>query len=310
MMGILRELAQGRFQAVFSLAHSLCDTKYFLTAAPPRCVVKPASRRLSSAREWCDYFHGNTRALLDIPWARGAEIAEAERAAIAASIQGFQLGESSEGRHFLRAAQVHAWQTGDPDYVEAVRLLIGEEQRHARDLGRYMDLAAIPRIRRTWPDSVFRWLRRRAGLELTVSVLVTAEIIAAVYYVALREATGSPVLRRLCEQILRDEVEHIRFQTDRLALLRMDRAPALLGGTHGLHRCFFGGTCLVVWWKHGRTLKAGGFGWRRFWREAWREMNAALASMDPRAYSFPTSLAASCEADGPRAGGHGSPSAS
>jgi hypothetical protein len=239
-----------------------------------------------SSDEWYDYFQANAKALRDIPWERGAELAEAERDAIAASVQGFQLGESSEGRHLLHCATAYAEQTDDPAYREAVRLFIGEEQRHARDLGRFLQLAGVPLLTRTWPDSVFRWLRRRAGLELSVSVLLTAEIIATVYYVALRAATRSSVLQRLCDQILADEGEHVRFQCERLAILRQGRTSWSLGSVHMLHRILFWGTCLVVWWKHGRALRAGGFGLRRFWRGAWQEMNAALRLMDPRSYAF------------------------
>ena len=45
----------------------------------------------------------------------------------------------------------HAADTGDATYVQALRLFMAEEYRHARDLGRVMDLAGIPRVGRTWP---------------------------------------------------------------------------------------------------------------------------------------------------------------
>ena len=140
-------------------------------------------------------------------------------------MQEFQLGESSEGRHLMTRAIRHAADTGDVDYIPALRLFIAEEHRHARDLGRVLDLAGIPRVGRTWPDTVFRWLRKGAGLELSIAVLVTAEIIAKVYYAALREATHAPVLRRLCDQILADEVQHVRFQAERVAILRRGQIP-------------------------------------------------------------------------------------
>ena len=157
-------------------------------------------------------------------------------------MQEFQLGESSEGRHLMTRAIRHAADTGDVDYIPALRLFIAEEHRHARDLGRVLDLAGIPRVGRTWPDTVFRWLRKGAGLELSIAVLVTAEIIAKVYYAALREATHAPVLRRLCDQILADEVQHVRFQAERVAILRRgksaprldaaDRRPPPVPGRH------------------------------------------------------------------------------
>jgi hypothetical protein len=237
--------------------------------------------RWSSAR-WCAYFEANGKALLDIPWNDDIQLTQAERATIARSLQDFQLGESSDGHNLLRAAREYAAESGDAAYPEAIRLFIGEEQRHAGDLGRFLIRAGIPLLGRSWTDTVFRWMRRRAGLELFITVLVTAEMIGKIYYKSLRKATGCPLLRRLCEQLLRDEMKHIRFHVERLALLRQGRRRWKVLWAQGWHRFLFGGTCLVVWWRHGRVLRAGGYGFRRFWREAWNEINAAQRPIDPR----------------------------
>ena len=195
---------------------------------------------------WLDYYRNNRESLLAVPWERGAEITGSEREAIWNSVREFQLGESSEGRHIIRCAHEFAARQQTPAYAEAIKLFIREEQRHARDLGRFMDLAGIPRRTRAWPDTVFRCLRHLSGIEVSISVLITAEIIAKVYYAALREATGSTVLRCLCDQILRDERQHVRFQCDYLAILRggppavvvrPDRGNAPLSVLRRLPRC-------------------------------------------------------------------------
>ncbi|MBI2823661.1 MAG: ferritin-like domain-containing protein [Planctomycetia bacterium] len=238
--------------------------------------------KIRSSHEWCQYFLANAGALLEIAWEQGAGVTAVELDAIAESVREFQLGENAEGRHFVGSAKAYAARSGDYEYIDAVRLLIGEEQRHARTLAKFLELAGVPVAQRTTADALFRWLRKRAGLEICVSVLLSAEVIAKVYYAALHDATGSPVLRRVCEQILRDEVEHVRFQAQRLALLRAGRPRILVLLGHAAHRAAFAGACLVVWWKHGRAMRAGGFGFRRYWREAWREMRQALVEMDPR----------------------------
>ena len=237
--------------------------------------------RLPSSGEWNLYFERNARNLLDVPWQLGADVSPSEVEVIFASIQEFQLGESSEGRHLIRAAREYAACTGDHDYLVAIERFIREEQRHARDLGRFMSLAGIPKIRKSWPDRVFRRLRHLAGLELSVAVLVTAEIIAKVYYTALQKATGSRVLRRICDQIIHDEGPHVEFQCQRLAILRRGRRGLRLRATHALHRLLFAGAILVVWPKHKRVLRAGGLTFRRYWRESWREYRSAERIMDP-----------------------------
>lgn len=251
-------------------------------------VLEPSSvlaeLKLRSSRDWDEYFAQNECSLLSIPWDDGAGVTEEEIAAITTSIQGFQLGESSEGFHLTRCANLYSEQTGDHAYFEAIKRFIREEQRHARDLARFMGLAGIATIKKTWPDTVFRSLRHLANLEVSISVLITAEIIAKVYYPALREATRSTVLRALCDQIIQDEGPHVEFQAQRLAILRRDRGRAALSIRHGLHRFLFFGTCLVVWYQHGKAIRSGGMGFWAFWHNCWREFALAREEMDPRRY--------------------------
>jgi hypothetical protein len=237
----------------------------------------------ASTQKWLAHFHRNARRLLPIPWDVGADLAASEKAAITSSIQVFQLGESSEGRHLMCYARKWADRSGDPDYLRAIRSLIAEETRHAADLGRFMDLNGIDRIQRGWTDSVFRRLRNVVGaLEISIGVLVTAEIIAKIYYAALREATDSLVLRAICDQILRDEYKHVEFQTEQLALMRLKRGAALLWVTLILQRILFAGTVIVVGWSHRRALARGGYSMRRFRTACMREFRHDLDAMNPR----------------------------
>ena len=230
-----------------------------LVAAPPDNALLSVS--------WLNYYRHNRESLLPIPWKLGAELNEAELAAVAASIQEFQLGESSE--EFARREGLSA-------YAEAVKLFVAEEHRHARDLGRVLDLAGVPRLRKAWADSVFRRLRHLANLEMSIRVLITAEIIAKVYYAALRDATGSTVLRTLCEQITRDEREHVRFQCDYLAILQRKRGSALRLVVEWGQRSLYAGACWVVWKNHLRALRRGGMTLRRYRRRCRDELRAAL----------------------------------
>src|SRR4051812_15347519 len=113
---------------------------------------------MRSSAEWLQYFEQNRRALLEIPWHAGPELTAQERLAVGRSVQEFQRGESSEGRHILHYAQQYAAKTSDREYVPALRLFIAEEQRHARDLGRFLAINGIPLVESTFPDRVFRTL--------------------------------------------------------------------------------------------------------------------------------------------------------
>lgn len=227
--------------------------------------------------EWQKYYEENARSLLEIPWHLGQELTREEQKAISSSVQDFQAGESSEGRHLFQYSKNYAEQTGDYEYVQAIRLFITEEQRHARDLAHFLKINGIPLVRTTFTDGVFRRLRQLLGnLEISIAVLITAEIIAKVYYAALRDATNSQVLQTLCKQILQDEVRHVEFQAERLGILRAERNWLLLTATNSLQRFLFWGTCLVVWKFHRKVFLKSGSSFVEFWKHCWREFNEAF----------------------------------
>lgn len=236
---------------------------------------------MPSSSEWRLHFERNAQSLLEIPWHLGAELTSGELAAIAQSLKEFQAGESSEGKHLFRDSQKYADRTGDQEYLAAIRLFIAEEQRHARDLGRFLTLNNIPLVKTTFTDRVFRKLRHMiGGLEISIRVLVTAEIIAKVYYAALREATQSVILRRLCDQILSDELRHVQFQTGQLAKLRANRSRLGMLSTMGLQGFLYLGTVLVVWLFHRKALRHGGHSFFSYWKSCWREFGESFSTSE------------------------------
>jgi hypothetical protein len=234
---------------------------------------------MAESTEWRRFFERNARSLLAIPWHAGADLTAEEAALIASSLQEFQAGERSEGRHLYKFAQEYAARTGDHDYVAAIRLFIAEEQRHARDLGRFLTLNGIPVIATTFADRVFRGLRNFVpSLEISIAVLITAELIAKVYYAGLREATSSVVLRRLCDQILADEWAHVEFQSGQLRRLRASRGRLASWVTLAIQRALYAGTLLVVWRSHGPVMRGGGLTFGGYWSWSWREFRSAFSS--------------------------------
>jgi hypothetical protein len=212
--------------------------------------------------------------LVAIPWQRGSELTEAERDLIAPSIQEFQQGEGLEGGHFFRCVRAYARRSGD---LAAHRLFMAEEQRHASDLARFLELADIPLLtERSFLNRLFCWCGSRGGIELTVAIIAQVEVIAQVYYLALWHATGSTVLQAICAQILRDEKQHVRFQRERLALVRRGRSGLVRSLTQALDMLLFVGSGLACWCGYSQVLCAGGFGFMRFWRTAWRRFRASV----------------------------------
>ncbi|WP_419871375.1 hypothetical protein [Candidatus Pristimantibacillus sp. PTI5] len=220
---------------------------------------------------WTEYFIVNKQSLQPIYWDDPYRLDPHEYATIARSIQQFQIGESSEGKYLIESTK--RYMSGNPDksYLEALIQFVHEEQRHALDLALFMDKQNIPTIRKHWVDQTFRKLRRFATLEQSITVLLTAEIIAAVYYDALKKTTKSRTLIELCEQILRDESMHIEFQSDALRQFARKRLKGINRLIRFSRLFLLSGTLAVVWFYHGKVFRAGGYSLRAFLKGALAE---------------------------------------
>lgn len=216
---------------------------------------------------WYQYFESNRDHFGHLDWTAVPALTPGEKIIISSSIRQFQRGEHSEGKHFLQFAR----SLKDESYVETIKIFIKEEQDHAAVLGQFMEIQGIDKIKKDWLDSSFRWLRKLAGLECTVTVLLTAEIISMIYYQALQKSTGSVLLQQICEQILVDEEMHLRFQSFTLRVLYATRSTPSIFLSKLLHTILMTGTIVMVWGYHKRVLKTGGYRFFSFFRAVWKE---------------------------------------
>jgi hypothetical protein len=226
-----------------------------------------------SSYDWIDYFYRNA-CEPSFPWEDCVRLSGAERIAVISSIQQFQLGEGASGTRMIERAQRFSRATGDLGLVAALRLFLREEQRHSRILARFLEIEHVPCLRKHWVDGVFRWLRGVAGLELCLKVLVTAELLARPYYAALREATGSPLLRSICDRIFAEEGAHLRFQAFALSRLQRRHCASVQSAIKASHAALLACTAAFVWLEHHSVFRAAGRSFRRFWRETWDEFYA------------------------------------
>lgn len=244
-------------------------------------MKQACARSSSESKRWCSYFLANSAAADGLPWDDPHVLSSRERSAIQSSIQQFQLGEGSNGARLLKRGQAYSATMTDPDFVSALALFIREEQRHSACLFRFMRMQGIPPVTSHWVDDIFRLLRGLAGLELSLRVLVTAEIIAVPYYRALGRATKSPLLQTISKMILQDEAGHLRFRASMLFRLGEGRAHMVQRVLRVTHRLFLLGTCHVVWAGHRCAFAAAGYAFRRFVTESLSELAALDIASSP-----------------------------
>ena len=219
-------------------------------------------------RSWLLYFRSNQGEPDEIPWSQISPPAPDVAPLLVSSLQQFQLGEGATGLTFLELGRRHAEATGDPDLVETLALFIAEEQRHSALLARYLRTIGAVVLEREWVDGIFRRLRKLAGLECMVTVLVTAEIVSIPYYRAVYRMTSCPVLSALCLRILREEAQHLLFQAATLNSLRRGRPQFIQHLVHLAHMLLLTGTSCVVWLQQGQVMRRGGFSFASFLRTA------------------------------------------
>lgn len=221
--------------------------------------------------QWVCYFKENKLNLHKLDWNDPYQLTTYEYQTIYKSIQQFQIGESSEGKFLMGSAKRYLSKENDKFYLQALILFIQEEQRHAKQLSLFMEKEHIPTIKKHWIDQVFRKLRRFANLEQSITVLLTAEIIATVYYDAIRHVTKSKILIDICQQILSDEAKHVEFQSVTLSEISNNRSFALNIAIKLIREILLFGTLMIVWLYHKKVFKAGGYTFFRYVRCAFDE---------------------------------------
>lgn len=229
------------------------------------------SERCAESHKWFRHFLQRSSTVIRVSSDPDPRLSAQEIASITKSMQQFQLGEGSDGKRLLERGKKFADRVNDPLFVEALSLFIREEQQHSRYLAAFMQSQGIPRVTHHWVDSVFRKLRGLAGLELSLTVLVTAELIAVPYYRALSDATSSPMLKSICARILEDEAAHLRYQASMFARIGAERGRAARWVLRQMHRMFLQGTLALVWIEHGQVFQAAGYDFGEFRRETVRE---------------------------------------
>ncbi len=207
---------------------------------------------------WINHFKANALEQR-VNWELKPALTDEDIDTIKASLQAWQLGETSEGKHLIAASTKYAHKIGDLAYIEAVKLFIKEEQKHGNNLGLYLDAIQVPRIKKNWGDSLFRKVRYyNTNMEIWTLAVIVVESTAQIFYQALKDATACVLLKQICTDILIDEAYHITFQTERLAIIFDNKSDFSKWWRITAYKYFFIATSGLVWFAHRKLFKAGG----------------------------------------------------
>lgn len=213
---------------------------------------------MNTSQHWFNHFQNNLT-IQRVDWNLQPSLTQEERKNILSSLQAWQLGETSEGTHLMRAAMKYSKKIGDCDYPKAVELFIREEQKHGNNLGKYLDLIGEKRISKNWGDTLFRKIRYlNSSMELWTLAVITVESTAQIFYQSLKDATNCTLLKQICTDILIDEAKHIEFQQERLLIINEHKNAISKFIEYYFYVFFYFSTISVVWFAHKAVFKAGG----------------------------------------------------
>lgn len=252
-------------------------------------VMSSHRQQVLSSDLWVAYFRRNARSVTSDDFKPPAtrNLPEPVRRVIAASLPAWQLGETSDGGHLRAAARQYALARNDPKFLEAVEMFIREEQRHGAALGDWLDRVGIPRKSRDLGDSLFRLCRHAIpSYAVWATVVVMVEAMAELYYASLRCITPCVRLKSECDRILRDEVRHIEFQCEHLAVVRRGLPRLVRMGLDGVVLAFYAIVCTAVFVAHGRVMSLAGLPLPKFIAAAAGKFRYLRALMDPDRYVF------------------------
>lgn len=205
-------------------------------------------------------------------------------ASLARSLAVFQLGESGGGT-VIEQARESGLDAIDEDYVEAIRLFVAEEHRHANVLAMCVRLLGGELIRRNWTQRLFLFGRRLIGLRLKVLVLLAAEVVGICYYSSIAAKLGPGPVRRWLGEMVEDERSHLEFhclflQSQMTAAWRRRLFVAVW-------RSVMVAAAVVVMIDHRHTIRDLSLGFRCTWQRwmAFSQMAERLVTGAPVAYA-------------------------
>lgn len=208
---------------------------------------------------WLNHFEYHAQHPRCVPPQLSDVLKDEERRLIARSIAIFQLCEQPEGTSLLRSARRFAQVHNAAQLTRITELFVTEQQRHATLLRAFMEDHDIPRKQTSLTDFVFCCLRHIGRFETRLHVLITAELIANVYYRALESVTGCQRLKVLCRTLVADELAHIGLESQLLLTLRAHRPALVRASARLLHKAFFTCAASAVYLTHRTVLRSAGY---------------------------------------------------
>jgi hypothetical protein len=228
--------------------------------------------------QWILHFRRNRSNRPEPDWHAPITLAADVVRPLVRSLEQFQLGDGG-GPACLIAWNAERFRSSTDGMGRLVDLWFAEEREHSRLLGGAVARFGGKPITGHWSFTAFCWSRRWLGVRFELTVLLLTELVSTVYYRLMRRHGNDPALRSMCRLIIRDEVGHVAFHSDRLAGSGLTR-PSRYGKLWAISFRALGlAAASMLWINHAPALRALGATRAEFYREVWVELSRFIARL-------------------------------
>lgn len=239
-----------------------------------RAVCGPVDyRNTFSSVFWLNHFRKNKakREKEEFVVPESVALPAATKAALVASLQRFQLGETGDGEHIKKLARIMS----DPVYEQCIDLFIKEEQSHAAVLAKIIKAMDGKLITWHWSDVAFVTLRRLLGLKTEIVILQCAEVIGKCFYAACARNIKDADISRVFASIVEDEKAHLKFHWSFVKNETLMLYPSSRTTMYKVWKFGFAMLCLVFIADHYKALRVLGVKPRDFFADCMSTFNRA-----------------------------------
>ncbi len=174
----------------------------------------------SRSRYWLCHFLYNRHVRSPIAWDAAVTDVVVTDPAVGAWLNRLAAAQAVTAPWLINQA-IAQW-SGDPAYIQSLRLLLREQRFHGDLLDKLMTRAGIPRKPYDPTQDLFIKAGRTLGARYTLSAMLLSDLIDVAMLEQLETASTDPVVRAVCQAILREKRQHIVFHTERLTMAFAD----------------------------------------------------------------------------------------
>lgn len=233
----------------------------------------------SRSRYWLCHYLYNRHVRPPIPWSDDLACPLTRHPAVTYWLSRLAAAQAATAPWLINQAMAR-W-SGDPAYIQSLRLLIREQRYHGQLLDELMRRAGQQRPPADPTQDLFLKAGRTLGVRYTLSAMLLSDLIDVAMLELFERTTADEAVRAVCQAIIREKRRHITFHTERLTMEFADFNFARRNLRRLRLRMMYAAKLARLLYHDHACIGAMGASPARFVRDCWRRMMGVIEEMVP-----------------------------